>query len=83
MNICKIFLLGSCQAPTVFNGRISNFPTTEILPDGSYYVGSRLGLICDVGYRRYARFFYSDCIEPGIWAAPLTECIPNDEGNQK
>ena len=57
---------GTCQAPSGVNGVVLPFTGTEILPDGTYPVGSRLGYRCNTGYRRYGWFFYSNCIEPGI-----------------
>ena len=78
--ILKIFLSGNCQAPTAVHGTIVPFNGTAVSPDGIYPVGTTLGYLCDTGFEGYPHFFYSDCIEPGIWAAPLTDCIPIEEG---
>ena len=76
----KYFLLGTCEAPTADNGRVSPINGTEISSDGTYAVGSSITLDCDEGYQRYGFYSFSDCVQSGIWVQPITECLPDDEG---
>ena len=80
--ICNIFLVQACLAPPAVNGRISNLNGAEMSSDGRYPVGSRIALHCNDGYQRYGFYSFSDCVQPGIWAQPLTECIRNVDGEQ-
>ena len=74
--------LGTCQAPSGVNGVVSRFLGTEFSPNGTYPVGSRLSYRCNTGYRRYGWYFYSDCIEPGIWAQPFTDCLSSPDESE-
>ena len=82
MYVYNISVAGTCHALPAVNGRISNLNGAEMSSYGTYPVGSRVALHCNEGYQRYGFFYFSDCVQPGIWVQPIKECIPDVDGEQ-
>ena len=73
---------GTCPDPTPGNGTLVPVGS-EILPNGTYSVGTGAFLQCNEGFVgtgiHSQSTFLTRCIEPGLWTHNI-RCIPQDEG---